>query len=111
MTNGDFSISRAIVYLPKQIQVLPWPLLEGIKENTIPVASKKRSHSEHSGVTNTTNSDSSAVNPWEVKTGGKLTEFDALISCNTSEYYLENITVVFWLGGSVMVFSIFHFFL
>ena len=71
-------------------------MLEGIKGNTIPVSLKNQSHSACSGVINTTDSDSSAANTWEVKTGGKLTEFDALISCNTSESYLENITIIFW---------------
>lgn len=67
-------------------------MLESIKENTIPVSLKNQSHS---GVTNTTSSDSSAMNTWEVKTGGRLTEFDGLLSCNTSESYLENI-MIFW---------------
>lgn len=66
-----------------------------MKENTIPVSLKNQSHSACSGVTNTTNSDSSAVNVWEVKAGGSLTEFHVLISCNTSESYLENI-IIFW---------------
>jgi len=37
-------------------------LPEGITENTVPDSLKNQSHLAHAGVTNTTSSDSSAVN-------------------------------------------------